>query len=195
MVDAENQMVELLFVHRDTKRHQSHPIRIINHSFTKTIAFEEGDFFEEKGIWDVFLSFKVSGVKDRVPLNLDSTLESKMDFVVIPKTIYTRSGTIKRIRPYVTLDNNLAVLVRDEGVYCDVIRVDYEASKLIVKGFVSIPDVNYVLKDVYLHEESMDLKIDCINEFSEGDGGYYFNSSYDWDSFDIETIGEVTYSL
>ncbi|MCD4644594.1 hypothetical protein AR454_03795 [Bacillus mycoides] len=191
MVDAENQMVELLFVHRDTKRHQSHPIRIINHSFTKTIAFEEGDFFEEKGIWDVFLSFKVSGVKDRVPLNLDSTLESKMDFVVIPKTIYTRSGTIKRIRPYVTLDNNLAVLVRDEGVYCDVIRVDYEESKLIVKGFVSIPDVNYVLKDVYLHEESMDLKIDCINEFSEGDGGYYFNSSYDWDSFDIETIGEV----
>ncbi|KFN01072.1 Poly(glycerophosphate) glycerophosphotransferase family protein [Bacillus clarus] len=191
MVDAENQMIELLFVHRDTKRHQSHPIRIINHYFTKTIAFEEGDFFEEKGIWDVFLSFKVSGVKDRAPLNLDSTLESKMDFVVIPKTIYTRSGTIKRIRPYVTLDNNLAVLVRDEGVYCDVIRVDYEASKLIVKGFVSIPDVNYVLKDVYLHEESMDLKINCINEFSEGDGGYYFNSSYDWDSFDIETIGEV----
>ncbi|MDM5190893.1 CDP-glycerol glycerophosphotransferase family protein [Bacillus sp. DX4.1] len=191
MVDAENQMVELLFINRDTKREQSHPIFIKNGFFKETITFEEGDFFGEKGVWDVFISFNVKGIRDKARLNLGTNPDSKADFVILPKTVYSKSGAIKRIRPYVTLDKNLAVLVRDEGVCCDVIRVDYEASKLIVKGFVCIPDVNYVLKDVYLHEESMNLKINCINEFSKEDGGYYFNSSYDWDSFDIEKIGEV----
>ncbi|WP_017153515.1 CDP-glycerol glycerophosphotransferase family protein [Bacillus bingmayongensis] len=195
MVDMENQMVELLFIQRDTKREQSHPISIMNDSFKKTIAFEEGDFFEEKGIWDVFVSFKVQGIRNKVPLNLGSNPDSKADFVIIPKTVYNKSGAIKRIRPYVTLDNNLAVLIRNEGVYCDVIRVDYEASKLIVKGFVSIPDINYVLKDVYLYEESLNLKMKCTNEFSKGDGGYYFSSSYDWDSFDIDKIGEVNFKF
>lgn len=195
MVDTENQMVELLFIQRDTKREQSHPISIINDSFEKTIAFEEGDFFEEKGIWDVFVCFKVQGIRDKVQLNLDSNGDYKEDFVMIPKTIYNRAGVIRRIRPYVTLDNNLAVLIRDEGVYCDVIRVDYEASKLIVKGFISIPEINYILKDVYLYEESLDLKMKCTNEFSKGNGGYYFSSSYDWDSFDIDKIGEVNFKF
>ncbi|MDA1550482.1 CDP-glycerol glycerophosphotransferase family protein [Bacillus tropicus] len=191
MVDMKNQRVELLFIQRDTKKEQSHPISITNNCFKKTIVFEEDEFFEEKGIWDVFISFKVQGIKSKITLNLGSNSDSKADFIIIPKTIYSKSGAIKRIRPYVTQDNNLAVLIRNEGVYCDVIKVDYEASKLVVKGFVSIPDINYVLKDVYLYEESLNLKIKCINKFSKESGGYYFSSSYDWDSFDITKTGEV----
>ncbi|MDG2648747.1 hypothetical protein P7M56_28615, partial [Vibrio parahaemolyticus] len=59
------------------------------------------------------------------------------------------------------------------------------------KGFLDIPDINYVIKDVYLYEESLNLKMRCKNEFSKGDKGYYFSSSCDWELFDIEKYGEV----
>lgn len=35
----------------------------------------------------------------------------------------------------------------------------------------------------------------CTNKFSKGDGGYYFSSSYDWDSFDVAKIGEVNFKF
>ncbi|MBO1623997.1 CDP-glycerol glycerophosphotransferase family protein [Bacillus arachidis] len=186
-IDTENQRAELLFIQRDTKRELSYPISVTDKYFESIVDFGEENVFGEKGIWDIFVSFEVQGIRDKVKLNLDS----KSDFVIIPRTVYNQSSGVKRIRPYATLDNNLALLIRDEGVYCDVISVDYEASNLIVKGFVDIPDIDYVVKNVYLYEESLDLKMKCISEFVKEDEGYYFNSSYNWNAFDIGRYGEL----
>ncbi len=186
-IQLENQKVELWFIQRDTKRKYNYPISITEKYFEVKIDFGKEDFVEEKGIWDIFLGFEIQGIKTKVKLSLGS----KSDVVILPKTAYTKSGSIKRIRPYETLDGNLALLIRDEGIYCDVISVEYENSNLILKGFLDIPDINYVIKDVYLYEESLNLKMRCKNEFSKGDKGYYFSSSCDWELFDIEKYGEV----
>ncbi|WP_459501964.1 CDP-glycerol glycerophosphotransferase family protein [Bacillus sp. C1] len=190
-IDTENQRAELLFIHRDTKREKSHSISVTDKYFESIVDFGEENIFEEKGIWDVFISFEIQEIRGKVKLDVGS----KSDFVIIPKTVYNQSSGIKRIRPYVTLDNSLALLIRDEGVYCDVISVDYEASNLIVKGFVDIPDIDYVVKNVYLYEESLELKIKCISEFVKEDEGYYFNSSYNWNAFDIKRYGELNLKL
>lgn len=182
---------ELLFIQRNTKRKQSYQLDIKNDIFKKTISFVNEDFFEENGIWDVFISFKVEGVRDKIRLNTGYNPEDKADIVIMPQNVYGKTGAIRRIRPYVTLDHNVALLIRDEGIYCDVTKIDYAASKLMVQGFVNIPDINYILKDMYLYEESLNLKLKCKNKISKANGRYYFNTTYDWNSFNVSKIGEV----
>ncbi|MCM2536025.1 hypothetical protein NDK43_31695 [Neobacillus pocheonensis] len=185
---------ELLFIHRETQKEVSYPLEIINDAFQKQIALEEVNFYEEKGIWDIYLGFNISGVRSRGKLNLNSSQESQSeDFLSLPKTIYNKWGTLRRIRLYSTLDKNLALLVRDDVMHCDVTRIDYASGKLIVKGSLNIPDIDYVLKDIYLEDPLTNLKLNCTNEFSFENGIYYYTNSCNWDLFEVNKFGETNF--
>nr|WP_242071375.1 CDP-glycerol glycerophosphotransferase family protein [Bacillus thuringiensis] len=182
IVDSK-ELVELLFIHRNTKKEQSYPLFIKNNRFKKSILFEECDLSKEVGIWDAFIRFKVQGIKDKIKLNKGYNLNDKADIIIMPKNVLSNSGTIRRARPYVTLDNNLALLIRDEGIYCDITKIDYEGSNLCINGYMNIMDIDYTVKNIYLYEKSSGLKIECKNKFLKKKNGQYFNTVYNLNSF------------
>ncbi|WP_025727316.1 CDP-glycerol glycerophosphotransferase family protein [Heyndrickxia ginsengihumi] len=194
MTTRNDKIVDLIIKNRDTEEERSFKMdyfRISNGRFTKIINLENADFFHENGIWDFYFLYEINNVTEISRLNVDSIQTIKNDFVILPKTVYNRYGDIKRIRPYVSADNNLAILIRDNVLQCNVATIDYDIDKFIINGWLSIPDVPYKLKEIYMENKELGLQLSCNNDFYKKDNKYFFKSYYNWNKYEIESNGEI----
>ncbi|WP_371069575.1 CDP-glycerol glycerophosphotransferase family protein [Sediminibacillus sp. JSM 1682029] len=188
---------ELIFVNRDSKVEVSFPILTNDiedqYFLSKEISLKQESFFEEKGIWDVFISVELNNVTGREKFSLADHVDSNTNHFFLPATVHNSENIIRRLRPYITADNNLAILVRNGVLQGDVSRIDYNEDKLEIRGTLDVQDVNYELRNVYLENSEGNVLL-CQNEFTENiDGSIDFKSEFDWATYNSVEMGETNF--
>ncbi|SEU09308.1 CDP-glycerol glycerophosphotransferase, TagB/SpsB family [Salinibacillus kushneri] len=185
-------ITDIVFQNRDTKKEYKYNIvkktDIQNGTLLKEINLYYAPFIYDHSIWDVYIAYEHIGIKSSSKVSFYEKDLMNHDFIVLPKTVYNQEGYLKRLRPYYTLDKNLAILVNEDVLKCDVFKITYEENNLNINGRLTIPDLEYSLLKIYLEDEEQQLKLTTNNKIYQQNGFYYFESSYDWSQFDLENI-------
>ncbi|MFH0346154.1 CDP-glycerol glycerophosphotransferase family protein [Bacillus vallismortis] len=182
---------QLVFINRKTE--DKHIIRLqekdYNNGFLQvSVPLLTQRFFETDGIWDVYLEFDTNGLTVSQRLSFDSENDkSTGKFISLPKTIYNSNGFIKRARMYATLDNNLAVLIKDSAIYGEISYIHHDGVDLIVKGSIEVLDKEFEIKNVFLANES-EQKIHFINNLEKTSSCWHFESRLNIKKTDIEAM-------
>ncbi|MCP8967871.1 CDP-glycerol glycerophosphotransferase family protein [Ectobacillus ponti] len=185
-IDLEPAVSRLVLTHRVSRSERVYPLQSVQGSFQGECSLREAGFLKETGAWDMSIGFQLPGAEGRVPLKADSVQHSSVHFLILPETVYNGNGLIRRVRPYQAQDNTLALLVREETIYGDITRLDYEDGRITVRGSVWADHFELRLKDMYLQDAAGEVTLGCVNHFEERGGKCCFVSSYDWSAFRIQ---------
>ncbi|MCY8307433.1 CDP-glycerol glycerophosphotransferase family protein [Bacillus vallismortis] len=189
---------QLVFINRKTV--DKHIIRLqekdYNNGFLQvSIPLLTQRFFETDGIWDVYLEFDTNGLTVSQRLSFDSENDkSTGKFISLPKTIYNSKGFIKRARMYATLDNNLAVLIKDSAINGEISYIHHDGVDLIVKGSIEVLDKEIEIKNVFLANES-EQKIYFINNLEKTSSCWHFESRLNIKKTDIEAMNHFIFDF
>jgi len=198
MTNPNNVVNNVILIHRKTGIERSYSLTEKNFKeemFFLEIDLENSDFINYDGIWDVYLGFEFNCIQDKIQLNIDSENELITEMLFLSKTVYNGEGTIKKLRPYITLDNNLALLINHEVLQGHIERIDYHGNKIELSGYFNIPDISFEMRDIYLKEVSTGMRIPLKNVVRKSEDNYAFISSYNWELFDYEKMHEGTFEV
>ncbi|MDR4433223.1 CDP-glycerol glycerophosphotransferase family protein [Bacillus tequilensis] len=153
-------------------------------------------FFETDGIWDVYLDFDTNGLIVSQRLSFDSANDKSVGkFISLPKTIYNSKGSIKRARMYATLDNNLAVLIKDSAIYGDISYIHHDGDDVIVKGSMEILDTDFEIKNIFLANEN-EQKIYFNNNLEKRkNSSWRFESRFKINKADIDAMNHFIFDF
>lgn len=117
----------------------------------------------ECGILDIFVKFLFHDKEIDFRLNFkDNKIIS--DFVVFPITVINRKEQILRIRPYLTADNNLAVLVKDNILKCNISNIICTDGVIKLNGEIGLLglDTNFNIEKIIARKEDNNEIINSI---------------------------------
>ncbi|MEC1664780.1 CDP-glycerol glycerophosphotransferase family protein [Bacillus halotolerans] len=187
---------KLVFINRKTE--DKHIVRLQESDYENvflqvSVPFLIQSFFETDGIWDVYLEFDTNGLTVSQRLSFDSANEKSANkFISLPKTIYNSKGIIKRARMYATLDNNLAVLIKDSAIFGDISYIHHDGDDLIVKGSIEILDKEFEIKNVFLANDN-EQKIYFNNNFEKISSCLHFESRLKIKKTDIDAMNHFIF--
>lgn len=110
----------------------------------------------------------INGIYD---IKIDSSNLSivNKDIIINPIVLIDNKGYVLRIRPYITLDGNIAFLVRNNNNILNYIeKIDKYKNQIRIIGSIKIPHNNYIklnLKNMYIRDEN-DFKIYFKTKFT-----------------------------
>lgn len=188
----------LVFINRKTE--DKHIVRLQENDHDKgllqiSMPFLMHSFFETDGIWDVYLEFDSNGLIVSQRLSFDS-VNDKADgkFISLPKTIYNSNGVIKRARMYATLDNNLAVLIKDSAILGDISYIHHDGDDLIIKGSIEILDKEFKIKNIFLANDN-EQKIYFNSNLQKNLSFWQFESRLKVKKTDIDIMNHFTFDF
>lgn len=188
---------KLVFINRKTE--DKHIVRLQekdhdNGFLQISVPFLIQSFFETDGIWDVYLEFDTNGLTVSQRLSFDSANDkSAGKFISLPKTIYNSKGSIKRARMYATLDNNLAVLIKDSAILGDISYIHHDGDNLIIKGSIEILDKEFEIKNIFLANNEQ--KIYFNNNLEKISSFWRFESRLKIKKADIDAMNHFIFDF
>lgn len=144
------------------------------------------------GIWDFYLEL----------LTFNETKKLKIvakDIILLPKSLISNAGNLYKIRPYLTTDNQLSLLINDNEHISHIDKLIVEDYKLIFKGFISILEFpenveidNFLLRH---QKEELEIVLNEIYNVKNIDGKMFFEIILDFTKINIKNILEGTFEL
>lgn len=125
----------------------------------------------EDGIWDILLEILVNDEIVELPLVLR---EYASNLVTLPEIIYN-NHEIKSARFYSTLDNSLALLIKNEFYSADVDFINIDDERIQIKGWLDLKTQNIQLQNMSLMEKETKELMDISFESNFYKGCYHFN--------------------
>ncbi|MGN7312570.1 CDP-glycerol glycerophosphotransferase family protein [Alkalicoccobacillus gibsonii] len=190
VVTITDKLLKIKFVNRNIKKQFISNLFVKDEKFMCEIDFSNSEIVDENGIWDAYIIYEFNGIilEEKVDFG-----QSSIDYISLPMGIHN-SNNLKKIRPYLTKDRNLALLIRNCEISGEIDQIIVNKDSIDINGMISIQDIPFKLDNIFLEDGNITHKIPfTLKRISNSK--YEFSVNIQVLNIDIERVGEIKYSF